>query len=475
MDNAVTGVRRLVARALALATLGLPVPAALPVATTGAAAAAAPAATMVVPARPHAIIFMISDGMGPASLGLARLAAGHPLTLDSLLVGACETSAADARVTDSAAAATALACGVKTKNACLGLDDAGRPVASLLEAARDRGLATGLVATSRITHATPAAFAAHELDRNSESDIARQMLDQHLDVMFGGGRRWFLPETAGGARNDRRDLLAESAARGVTIVDSPAGLARLDRLPAIGLFTADHMSFEIDRDPSEEPSLAGMTRRAIELLDRDPDGFFLMVEGSRIDHAAHDNDPAAMCRDILAYDAAVSVAREFARRDGRVLLLSVSDHETGGLTLSRIRDGRSLSDVRPEALARCRASDERMIGLIRGGAPPESVLAREAGLDSLGDVDRRLLAEGVAGRDERLCRNLGEIVSRRAMVGWATFGHTAVDVNLYAEGPGASELRGLHSNAGIGQIVARLMDWDLGALTARLRTGGAGP
>lgn len=418
---------------------------------------------------------MISDGMGSAAVGLARMVAGRALTLDSLLVGACETGASDARVTDSAASATALASGIKTRNAFIGLDPAGRPVGTILEAAQARGKATGLVVTSRITHATPAVFAAHELDRNSENEIAVQMIDHHVDLLLGGGRRFFLPASAGGSRADQRDLLAEAASGGIAVLDTPADLARLDRLPAIGLFTTDHMSYEIDRDPAREPSLADMTRRALDLLGRDPDGFFLMVEGSRIDHAAHENDPGAMVRDILAYDAAVRMARDFARRDGRVLIVSVSDHETGGLSLSRNRDDRSYSDVKPEELKGCRASGSRMVNLIRAGAPPESVLAQQAGLDSLGEPDRRLLAAGVAGNDGQLCRALGEIESRRALLGWATIGHTAVDVNLYAEGPGAEQLRGLHENSDVGQILARLLDVDLAEPTARLRHAGAKP
>ena len=374
------------------------------------AAAAARAATPID--RPRNVVLMIPDGCGPATLAAARMVVGHPLALDGILVGAVMTRSSDARVTDSGAAATAFATGHKTYNGGISEDTLHRPLATVLEAAEAKGLATGLVATSRITHATPAAFASHVDERTSEDRIAAQMLDQGIEVLLGGGRSHFLPRAAGGARDDDRDLLAESRARGAEVVVDRDGLERAGREPAprvslhvgrsraaaaagaarplIGLFAMDHMAFWIDQDSLAQPRLVEMTGVALERLARSPRGFFLMVEGSRIDHAAHEDDTPTTVREALEFDAAVEAALEFARRDGHTLVISCADHETGGLTLGRRIGGGSRSDLHPEELARVRASAARMADRMRAGAHPESVMREWAGVDSLGEDERQL-------------------------------------------------------------------------------------
>jgi len=433
-----------------------------------ALAAAPPAAPRAAP-RLRNVIFLIPDGMGPAAVTLLREYEGRPTHLDSLLVGVCRTYSADSKVTDSAAAVTALACGIKTNNRMIGLDPAGRPVANLLEAAQSRGLATGLVVTSRITHATPAGFAAHVPERNQEEQIAAQMLEHRIDVLLGGGREYFLPRSAGGKRLDDRNLVSAARAQGYQYVATAAELRGPLRRPLLGLFDDDHMTYEADRDPAAEPSLAEMTGKTLDLLATDPDGFFVMIEGSRIDHAEHDDDAGATRYEMQAFDAAVGAAVSFARRDGQTLVVATADHETGGLSLGRLRSGNSLYAYYPEVLRGVRASGWKMVQAIRTGASGDSVLRVWAGLDSLGDADRTLLAEGIAGDDVSLDHNLNEIVSRRALIGWTTYGHTGIDVGLYAFGPGAELFRGVHDNTDVAGLIAGLMGFDLAGLTAKLR------
>jgi alkaline phosphatase len=456
--------RRLDATLLVFASLLV-----IPAPSLAAAKGARPAARSASPAaRPRNAILMIPDGCGPSAIALARLCAGRPLALDSILVGAASTRSATERITDSAASATALATGVKTCNARISVDTLYRPLGTVLEAARARGMATGLVAMSRITHATPAAFAAHADERSSEDTIAVQMLAQGVDVMFGGGRRHFVPRTSGGSRRDGRDLLAEARARGVQVIVDRAALDGALRPPVLGLFAMDHMDYVIDGDSTSQPALSLMAARAIELLSKSPGGFFLMIEGSRIDPAAHTNDPATMVREILEYDRAVQQALEFARRDGHTLVVSVADHETGGVSPGRGFGETSVSDVRPEALARVSCSAERMARLMLAGARPDSLLRVRAGVDSLGPGEEAMLRDGVAGRAE-LDLAIGEIESRRALVGWTTEGHTACDVGLYAFGPGRERFAGLHDNTDVGRAIAELLGLDLAAVTARLR------
>jgi alkaline phosphatase len=454
--------RLALAHALATLVLAAPALAAGPRAGTLASGAGAPAAA------PRSVILMIADGCGPSHLALARMVAGRPLALDSILTGMVTTGAADSRVTDSGAGATAYATGVKTFNHAIAVDTLRRPLGTLLEAAEAAGLATGLVATSRITHATPAAFAAHVAHRDAEDVIAEQMLAQGIEVILGGGRRHFVARAAGGQRRDRRDLLAESRARGAVVVIDAAGLAAADRTPLVGLFGMDHLDYALDGDSLHQPRLATMTARALALLARAPRGFFLMVEGSRVDHAAHDNDPAATTREALEYDAAVRVAIDFARRDGRTLVVSVADHETGGLTLGRRVGAEGAADVHPEALSRVRRSSRGLAARLRAGADPDSLMRADAGLGRLSGEERTMLAEGVAGR-RGLEGTIGEIVSRRALIGWTTNGHTAAEVTLHAYGPGRERFTGLLDNTDVARRIAALQGLDLGAVTARLR------
>ena len=423
--------------------------------------------------RPKNLILMIADGCGPASVTMARdyaraVLGRDALALDAIQTGAVRTGSASSRVTDSAAGATAYACGVKTYNGAIAVDSAGRPLATLLEAAKARGMATGLVATSRITHATPAAFAAHVPQRAMESEIAAQMLAQRVDVLLGGGWSYFLPTSEGGRRQDGRNLLREAEAMGYQVVRTAADFRQGVRRPVLGLFGPSHLPYEIDRDPEEVPSLAEMTRAALELLADDPDGFFLMVEGSRIDHAGHANDAAAHVREVLAYDEAVAVALDFARRDGQTLVVSVADHETGGLSLGRNVDGRGVYDWHPDVLARVQVSYERLIPALRRSERPDALLQAWLGLDSLRADERALVAQATAEPDT-WPEVLTELIGRRAVVGWTSNGHTAVDVNLYAFGPGAERLMGSFENDEIGRLLAELMGFDLPALTETLR------
>lgn len=423
--------------------------------------------------RPKNLILMIADGCGPASITMARdyaraVLGRRALTLDAIQVGAVRTASASNRVTDSAAGATAYACGVKTYNGAIAVDTAGRTVATLLEAAKARGMATGLVVTSRITHATPAAFAAHVGQRAMETEIAQQMLAQRIDVLLGGGWSYFLPTADGGRRMDRRNLLQEAEAAGYQVVRTAADFRKGLQRPVLGLFGPDHLPYEMDRNPEAVPSLAEMTRAAIELLQQDPEGFFLMVEGSRIDHTGHANDAAAHVHEVLAYDEAVAVALDFARRDGQTLVVSVSDHETGGLTLGRNVNSQGIYNWHPEVLARVQVSYDRLIPALGRTNRPDTLLKAWLGLDSL-KTDEQALVEQAKAQPDSWQAVVTELIGRRAVVGWTSNGHTAVDVNLYALGPGAEQLVGNFENDELGRLLAELMGFDLPALTQMLR------
>ncbi|MDF1513545.1 MAG: alkaline phosphatase [Anaerolineae bacterium] len=288
------------------------------------------------------IILFIGDGMGEAHRTAARWA-GYgeqgALAIDGLTAAGWLRTApfGGSGVTDSAAAGTAMATGVKTYNSYIGVDDQQLPVESILEIAQQRGYAVGLVTTTQLGHATPASFAAHVPNRNDMTTIVDQMLATGANVLLGGGEDDFLPVDENGCypalghRTDERNLLTEAAAVGYTVIcdaqDLNHNLAQSsDHI--LGLFGDDGML------PPHTPSLAAMTEFALEVLSGDSDGFFLMVEGGQIDWAAHDNDAARVISHTLAFDAAVARGIAFAGMHEHILVIVAADHETGGMSVS---------------------------------------------------------------------------------------------------------------------------------------------
>ena len=298
---------------------------------------------------PVRIILFIGDGVGTSYWTAALFAADKLAVREFPVGGLVDTRASDSKVTDSAAAATALASGVRTYNGAIGVDRDSTPVKTVLEFAAERGMATGLVATSRITHATPAAFAAHVPSRGLEVEIARQMTERDVTVILGGGRAYF----DGRRRPDGLDLLGTIKGRTV-YVETANQLRALDTdtvRALFGLFTPSHMPaavapevFANHRDPAEptnanwvplrSPTLPEMTRAALDVLDHDPEGFFLMVEGAQPDWRGHQNKPLVeVVAEMLDFDAAIAVSLEYRERHPETLIVVTADHETGGLAL----------------------------------------------------------------------------------------------------------------------------------------------
>lgn len=424
-------------------------------ACSAASTAQAPAPVASAPAQPKNVILMIADGFGPASAAMGAAAKGAPLAFDSLLVGAVETSASDSRVTDSAAGATAYACGIKTYNGAIGVTADRQPCRTVLELAHAAGRATGLVATSRLTHATPASFAAHVEARGEEAEIARQLALADVDLLVGGGRSYFTDGAEGSGADARlAPLVDQMRDRGWAVATDRAGYDAIAGLPAAAFLADSHLAYEIDRDETDQPSLAEMTTRALDLLAASPAGrergFFVMIEGSRIDHAAHGNDPAAHVGDILAYDAAVAAALAWAAADGETLVVSTADHETGGMTLGR--DGTYLWD--PAPLLAATASKERMQARMADGDDPAEVVRESLGLGALPDGAAEAVRAAAAARDMgALSAVLDPLLSQPAGIGWTTGGHTAVDVGLYAFGPGAERFAGRMPNDAVGRAL----------------------
>ena len=389
------------------------------------------------------VILLIGDGMGQAHRFAAQLLAAGlhgRLAMDRLpFVGQMATMSADPSsfVTDSAAAATAIATGVKTLNGSVSIDHNGHERTTILELARDSGRSVGLVSTCQITDATPAAFAAHVPHRADQSEVARQYVEHTaVDVILGGGAaHWYpcgspLPESlrigasCHGVGSDG-DLVTLAGQRRYEFVSDAASLrACLDRRrrepagPLLGLFAAQEFfvqtaeGFGAVYDPPV--SLADLTSAAIEILARNPTGFFLMVEESAIDRMAHRNNAPLTLKGVLELDRAVQVAMAFASRVPDTLIVVTADHECGGLAVA--------------------GSEDQPYPYEPGGGLLDTMLAGEDGPFPVADSDHGFV------------------------VGWATTGHTAAPVPITASGPGAELLTGSIENTDLFHAMTKAMN-----------------
>ncbi len=276
------------------------------------------------------VILFIGDGMSVANVSIARYRGAGPtgiLHMDRMPVaGFVRTCSADKLITDSAASSTALASGFKTNNGVIGRTPDQRNVVSILEAVQEKGMKTGLVATSSLTHATPAGFGAHAEIRREEAAIAENYIKNKIDVLLGGGLSFFLPDK--GKRTDGRNLLEEARQAGYDVVLNAEQLQTTQASMLLGLFSDEAM-----KTTRPEPSLAEMTAKSIAALNQRSKGFFLMVEGSQIDWENHDNDLEGAVKQTLDFDMAIKEALDFAVKDGKTLVLVTADHETGGPAL----------------------------------------------------------------------------------------------------------------------------------------------
>ena len=525
---------------------------------------------------PKRLIFFLSDGMGPAHLTLARDsgACGDTLVLDDHLVGASRTRSTDSLVTDSAAGATAYATGHRTYNHVVGevpegadrdVDFTGegrgvqngqnatssrrpiRPAGTIVEGAQLAGMRTGVVTTTRVTHATPASFSSHVADRDDENEIAlEQVYSLDLNVILGGGASRFLGKDAFPARStrdDSRDLMADAEHRGYAIARdagslretvaemvaeessgersrggnaSAAPFAKRQFGPRVlGLFADSHLAYEIDglagdglagfrngatpsREDFEAPSLVTMLDAALAVLDArfaehdNDEGFFLLVEAGRVDHAAHANDAGAVVGEICAYDRAFKRAVEYVASRDDALVVATSDHDTGGVSVGccdvygtnvakLVALRRSAEFVANDVVARMLATGD--VAFWSAGSPTHNATVADAvraiavaslaaagrdvsdESDAIGAADLSAIAaaaiEAVAAGDSAthtyegyaLQNLLGEVMNRANGVGWTSRAHTGVDVPVFAHGVGAEAFRGSHDNFRVGQMM----------------------
>ena len=281
--------------------------------------------------RPKNIVLLIGDGMGLTQISAGLYANNNRLNIERFpVIGLHKAYSANDLITDSAAGATAFACGKKTYNGAIGVNTDTLPIPNILEQAELHGMATGLIATSTIVHATPAAFIAHNKLRQNYEDIATDFLKTDIDYFVGGGEQFFNKR-----KLDSRDLIQELKAKGYTVSDyhqNDLDKIVLNKNMKFGFFTAD-----------EDPPTAGQGRdylplasdKGVRYLQRRSDvGYFMMIEGSQIDWGGHANNTQYIINEMLDFDQAIGRVLDLAEKDGQTLVIVTADHECGGFSIN---------------------------------------------------------------------------------------------------------------------------------------------
>nr|WP_263327376.1 alkaline phosphatase [Neobacillus sp. Marseille-Q6967] len=412
------------------------------------------------------VIVLIGDGMGVSYTSAHRYLKNDPSTkeaektaFDQYLVGQQMTYPEDPEqnVTDSASAATAMSAGIKTYNNAIAVDNDGSEVKTVLEAAKEQGKATGLVATSEITHATPASFGSHDHSRKNMNAIADDYYDelvngQHkVDVLLGGGVDNFV-------RKDR-NLTEAFKNDGYSYVTNKEDLLKDSNKQVLGLFAPGGLPKMIDR-PAETPSLEEMTNAAISRLSQDKDGFFLMIEGSQVDWAGHDNDIVAAMSEMEDFEKAFKAAIEFAKKDKHTLVVATADHSTGGYSIGA--DG--IYNWFSEPIKAAKRTPDFMAEEISKGAEVEQTLKKyiDQGILPLTEAEIQSVKNAAETKKVLDIDNaIEDIFNKRSHTGWTTGGHTGEDVPVYAFGPESERFAGQINNTDIAKNVFEALRYDI--------------
>ncbi|KAL3673986.1 hypothetical protein V7S43_001671 [Phytophthora oleae] len=444
---------------------------------------------------PRSVIMMIPDGTGPNVFTLARTVLDPSLEtrlhIDPHLMGTVQTHSSTSYITDSASSATAYSTGYKTYDSAIGVDTYEQPLGTVLEAAKARGMVTGMIVTCRVTHATPASFASHVADRDSEDEIAAQYVaNKKLDFLLGGGKKHF-----------NESMFEDLKSNGYTLpsnyqelLDYQSANADTGALRLFGLFHDDHMSYEVDRlrdltgnnSTARQPSLPEMVDIVLGLLRKNEQakkhGYFIMIEGSRVDHAGHSNDPGTMAKEAIAFDETVAVVVDHVEQTPNTAMLSAADHGTGGLTLGRgpaypyawYPTELQLQNMSTEAMQEqldvvlegndCAtgANDTCKAALLTSS---KNLLANYTNVTTVSDEEVvELVTQIATAVDETRDLNdvmieLGHVISLRAAIDWTTIGHVGTDVNLYCKGPLIFErmCKGVHENTYLNKIMTMFL------------------
>lgn len=410
--------------------------------------------------NPKNIIFMVGDGMGPSYNSAYRHFADNPDTkeieptaFDRYLTGQQKTDPNDPKenVTDSAAGATAFSTGVKTYNGAISVDENKKKLKTVLEQAKENKKSTGLVTTAEITDATPAAFASHVDSRDKKDEIAKQFYNEKIhgehtvDVLLGGGKKYF------DSRNG--DLQNKFKKDGYKIVHDKKSLHKDNSDQILGLFADENMPLQIDA-PNKNPKLVDMQKAALERLEKNKKGFFLMVEGASIDKSGHPNDVTGVMSEMNGFEDAFKNATSYAKSHPDTLVVATADHSTGGMTIGKGKD----YVWNPDAIKSMKHSGSFMTEQIANSKSPKKIIKDGYGFKV--DDNQIKVIEKEAKKLSKLKKDSSEYetqfqvlqdavqnpINDKSHTGWTTNGHTGEDVNMYAAGANSDKFKGLIDN-----------------------------
>ena len=416
------------------------------------------------------VIMLIADGMSTEAITLARHTKGDSLAMDEISVGSVITSWANGPITDSAPGGTVYAAGEKTNNKYIGTSVNDTPMASILEGAESVGKATGIVATSEITHATPGDFTAHTNNRKYYNQILQQQINQDMEVVLGGGFNKPSGFSSEVSTDEFESYYEEQVnnikEEGFDFITTKDQLTSYDGDKLWGSFADADLKYDFDRQSDNDnvqPSLAEMTNKAIEVLNKDEDGFFLMVEGSKVDWAAHANNTVGIVSDILAFDEAVKAAIEFAKTDGNTVVVVTTDHGNSGITIGSSYYNENIESYdkatyanTTDLLKKATITEERFNEIVSGKSNDEiKALAKKYyGID-LNDEELAIV-KGEQGEGRQV--GIREVIARRVGIGYTTGGHTGEQIYLGVYAPSDVELlEGVVDNTEVNKYMQRVL------------------
>lgn len=418
-------------------------------------------------AKPKYIFYFIGDGMGPSHvlatelyLGEMQGVIGRPQRLvftqfpESAFV---TTFSASNGVTDSAASGTALSTGSKTSNGRIGKDAEGNDVYSVAFGAKNSGMAVGIATTVCINHATPSAFYAHNIDRNNYNEIAQWMLEADYDFYAGGDAKC--------TSEQRNDLYGRAEKQGYAIArgydDYKAKAKNAEKMMLYQKNVAEEVPYAIDRT-KDDLTLAQITKAGIDFLSKKgkKEGFFMMVEGGKIDYAAHRDDAATMIHEVLDFNAAIAEAYEFYKKHkDETLIIVTADHETGGIVLGYTGDYKLDLKV----LESQKVSVDNLVAMLESlkattwGKVIE-VVKENVGIEPRGKHNADEAVEMTHDLAKKIAYNAIYDLNRKALISWASGNHSGTFVPLFAIGEEADEFNGVIDNTDIPMIIKRFFE-----------------
>lgn len=446
--------------------------------------------------RPKNIIILFADGTTASQYEFGRYTS-EKLRQESFAITdivmskgysqLMSTESANYFVTDSAAAASAMSTGYKVNNGAISVMPNGERPETLLTFAKVNKKRIGLISTAPIYDASPAAFSVHAKNRRESELIVNQYLDLSPDVLMGGGSDFFLPKTEqGGKRSDGKNVIELFKSNGYQYVSKPNELTLIQSPKLLGLFATEDIDFEIDRNPIDTPNLAQMLSAALKALSLPSksspinSGFVLFAENENTDSAGHQNDVAALMRDLWAFDDAVKVALEFQKKNPDTLVIVAGDHETGGFSPTYGR--KNLGSAGPNNYLNVGQSELRQIASIKmslkdfsekfkaksneGASTVEldaylTLLLQDnfPGIELDADLRKTILTQSQLGANYNylLSNILAQAIARQTGFYWATSGHTPAPITVAAFGPGSQLFRGYEPNTQFSNKLKKLI------------------